>query len=700
MTRVCLVGAGNISGVHAAALRALPGRTVAAIVDPSTAAAQRLSRAVGGAAVFADIEQALAAGGFDRAHVLVPPDLHDQAALPFLRAGIPVLIEKPLAATSAGCASLLAAAGGTALGVNQNFVHHPAFVRLRAMLDSGAYGRPRFLSCIYHAELRQITARQFGHWMFREPVNILLEQAVHPLSQIVALAGPVARMQAMAGPMIDIASGVPFMPSADLTLDCDRMPAQMRFAVGQTFAFWQMRVMCDDGVIVADMLADQAYAHGRTRWLEATDRLASGLGTAGGIARDSVRNVARYGLSQVRLAGRSDAFYTSMKGSIAAFHDAVDAGRSPALNGRFGADLVALCEAVRDQAIPAGTTRPPTPTPAPAAPVAADAKADVALLGGTGFIGVHTVRALLDAGRRVSVMARSLRNLPAVLGDPRVSLHRGDIRDADAVARAIGEATVVVNLAHGGGGGTFEEIRAAMVGGAETVAEVCRERGVKRLVHVGSVAALYLGDQPEPVTGATPPDPQAERRADYARAKVLADRMLLGFAGLGVVILRPGIVVGEGGPAFHSGLGFFNTEQHCIGWGGGRTELPFVLVQDVAAAIVAACFADGIDGRSYNLVGDVRMTARDYTATLGRALGRPLKFHPQSPTQLWLEDTGKWLVKRVGGRTAPRPQLRDFRSRAMTARFDCGDAKRDLGWRPEADRAAFVARAIDVHAAH
>jgi hypothetical protein len=33
----------------------------------------------------------------------------------------------------------------------------------------------------------------------------------------------------------------------------------------------------------------------------------------------------------------------------------------------------------------------------------------------------------------------------------------------------------------------------------------------------------------------------------------------------------------------------------------------------------------------------------------------------------------------------------------MAARFDCADAKRDLGWRPVADAAVFRARAIDVH---
>ncbi len=81
---------------------------------------------------------------------------------------------------------------------------------------------------------------------------------------------------------------------------------------------------------------------------------------------------------------------------------------------------------------------------------------------------------------------------------------------------------------------------------------------------------------------------------------------LHGNQGLPVVILRPGVVVGEGGPPFHGGLGFFNNDQHCIGWNDGRNPLPFVLAEDVAAAILLAARADGIEGRCYNLVGDVR----------------------------------------------------------------------------------------------
>jgi predicted dehydrogenase/nucleoside-diphosphate-sugar epimerase len=698
LRRIALVGAGYIAQIHAESLRAL-GRPIAAVVDPNQDAARRLADAFGAAAVHASAEAAIAAGGIEAAHVLTPPNLHHATSLPFLEAGIPVLVEKPLAVSGGECAALNAAseASGAALGVGQNFVFHPAFARLRRMLAAGRYGRANFVDCVYNVPLAQLQVRQFGHWMFHEPGNILLEQAVHPLSQICAIAGPVRELRAIADPSIEIAPGLPFFPATTITLSCAAMPAQLRYAVGQSYPFWRISVVCDDGVIVADILANRVFAHGRTRYLETADNALAGTASAAALAWAGWRNLGRYGLSMLRIGGRSDPFFLSMKGSIAAFHAALDGGPRFETDGRFGAMLVEACEAIREQAFGPATAPPPAPALA-----TGPAEADVAVLGGTGFIGAETVRRLVAAGHRVSVMARSVRNLPPIFADPAVILHRGDIRDAASVERAIGGAKIVVNLAHGGGGADFEAVRKAMVGGAETVARACRKLGVTRLVHVGSIASLYLGPDAGVVTDNAPSDPQAEERADYTRAKAIADDMLLGLhvsEKLPVVILRPGLVVGAGSAPLHAGLGFFNNDQHVIGWNAGRNPLPFVLVGDVAEAILLACRAPAsVEGRCYNLVGDVRPTARDYIADLAKAMGRPLRFHPQSATGLWIEDLGKWLIKRAGGRRVPLPSKRDLVSRGLGARFDCSEAKRDLGWSPVADPAEFRAQAILVHA--
>ena len=331
------------------------------MVDPDEAAASRLARDFGGVA-HASVAAALAAGGFDRAHVLVPPDLHAEAARPLLAAGIPVLLEKPLASDGAQAEALVAeaAASGAALGVNQNFVHHPAFVRLRAMLDAGTYGRPRFVGCVYNAAVRQMATRQFGHWMFRAPVNILLEQAVHPLSQILALAGPVRDMAALAGAPIEISPGVPFTPDLSVSLACARLPAQLRFAVGQSFPFWQVSVVCDDGVRGGRHPRRPRVHTGPHALARAGRALEAGL-------RTGAADRARQRRATSACTGRRNCGCAAARTrSSSACAPASPPSTTPSMRaarrrwtGGSAPDLVALCERMRDQAFPAAAGSAP-----------------------------------------------------------------------------------------------------------------------------------------------------------------------------------------------------------------------------------------------------------------------------------------------------------------------------------------------------
>ena len=690
---VCLVGAGNIANTHAAVLATLPSVAVSAVVDPNLGLAEAMAKSLGGAKAYGKLEDALADRDFDRAHILVLPPLHDPIATTLLNAGVSVLCEKPLAETSSECRALidLAAEKGVALGVNQNFVFNPAFRKLLETVRAGKRGRLRHVNCIYNMPLRQLAGRQMSHWMFDKPLNILLEQAVHPLSQICALIGGVTQVAPLAANPIEFSPGLQLYHACNVNLQGENADAQMQFAVGREYPFWQITAVCDDGVIVADVLTNRCHTNGRTRFPEFADAFFTGRRAAKAIATESRENAADYLLSLLRVQERSEPFYVSMKGSIGAFHNALDAGRAPESDGAFGMELVRVCEAITE----AGFNAAPA-VAIPAAREPAD-KADVVLLGGTGFIGAHTVRQLLDSDRTVAIMARTPKNLAPIFFEEGVTLLHGNVTKREDVEKAVAMSPLVVNLAHGGGGDNWEAVERSMVGSARLVAECCLEAGTERLIQIGSIAGLYLGDAGETITGATPPDPKPEVRADYARAKAASDLALLDMhrsRGLPVCILRPGVVIGEGTSPFHSGLGFYNNEQYCLGWNEGKNPLPFVLVGDVASAIVASLTASDITGKTYNIVGDVTLTAREYIEELAAASGRPLQFYAQSPYKLLGVDIGKWVIKLLIGRNAPFPSLRDTKSRGLNARFDCSDAKTDLGWKPVADRETFIDQAI------
>ena len=107
-----------------------------------------------------------------------------------------------------------------------------------------------------------------------------------------------------------------------------------------------------------------------------------------------------------------------------------------------------------------------------------------------------------------------------------------------------------------------------------------------------------------------------------------------------------------------------------------RINLPFVLVQDVAAALVRGIQAPGIEGRSYNLVDVPLLTARDYLDQLQRLSGTTLDVRYRPIFQFYLTDLTKWLVKLLvhhpdRGRI---PSYHDWESRTQKAVFDCSRA--------------------------
>nr|BFE56330.1 Gfo/Idh/MocA family oxidoreductase [Dactylosporangium thailandense] len=109
---VAVVGAGAFGERHVAAYRSL-GVPVAALVDPDPAARERLCDRYGVPRAFATVEELLAAEPPQAASVCSPGATHRPIATALLHAGVPVLVEKPLATTVADAEAIVAAAAST-----------------------------------------------------------------------------------------------------------------------------------------------------------------------------------------------------------------------------------------------------------------------------------------------------------------------------------------------------------------------------------------------------------------------------------------------------------------------------------------------------------------------------------------------------------------------------------------------------------
>ena len=166
--------------------------------------------------------------------------------------------------------------------------------------------------------------------------------------------------------------------------------------------------------------------------------------------------------------------------------------------------------------------------------------------GGSGFIGGALIERLRAEGWDVRALARSDGAAEKVRSRGAVPVS-GDLDDETMLRDAAGGAEVAFHAAakveDWGDPHEFERIN---VGGTAKVVQACREAGVRRLVHVGTEAALMAGKPLVRVNEDAPLRPDSP--ALYPSSKAKAERVVrdANGSGLETVVIRPRFVWGRG----------------------------------------------------------------------------------------------------------------------------------------------------------
>src|SRR5699024_1361415 len=172
----------------------------------------------------------------------------------------------------------------------------------------------------------------------------------------------------------------------------------------------------------------------------------------------------------------------------------------------------------------------------------------IAVTGGTGYLGAHTVKALLDAGHTVRLLVTPAEQnapvLAALRGLGTVETHVGDVREGTDIAALLEGTDAVI---HGAGVVGTDERRTRLMWdvnayATESVLTTAVDLGLDPIVSVSSYAALF----PSPTGIITPETPTAPGRSSYAKTKGYADSVArrLQEAGHPVVVTYPSSVVG------------------------------------------------------------------------------------------------------------------------------------------------------------
>ncbi|WP_166997140.1 Gfo/Idh/MocA family protein [Paramicrobacterium fandaimingii] len=140
--RIGLIGAGAVADFHIQAARSIAHAEVTAVCDLDDSAAARAADRAGDARVFADYREMYASGCIDAVIVNTPHALHLPMVTDAARAGLHVLVEKPMATTLADCDVMIAACENADVALAVGHIQHymPDKLAAKAIIDSGELG--------------------------------------------------------------------------------------------------------------------------------------------------------------------------------------------------------------------------------------------------------------------------------------------------------------------------------------------------------------------------------------------------------------------------------------------------------------------------------------------------------------------------------------------------------------------------------
>jgi predicted dehydrogenase len=193
--RIAVLGAGFWARFQIAAWREVRGAEVVALYNRTRSRATALAARFGIEAVYDDATALLREVRPDVADVVTDVDSHARFVHLAAEHGVPVICQKPLAPDLETASGMVAAcrAAGVPLAVHENWRWQRPLRELKAVLDSGAIGRP-FRAHVQYASSFPVFANQ--PFLAELEQFILTDMGTHILDVVRFLFGEPARLTA------------------------------------------------------------------------------------------------------------------------------------------------------------------------------------------------------------------------------------------------------------------------------------------------------------------------------------------------------------------------------------------------------------------------------------------------------------------------------------------------------------------------
>lgn len=305
----------------------------------------------------------------------------------------------------------------------------------------------------------------------------------------------------------------------------------------------------------------------------------------------------------------------------------------------------------------------------------ADSLHVVAVTGGSGFLGSHLVRKLIDEGVEVHVPTTTKAGVPPRLhnvGGPLYLHHDVDLTKSNAACDLLSEVMpdAVFNLAAHGVLATQrlpERMTAVNTMAAGLLAEAVLRTGVGRFVHLGTGLEYGHGGM---IDEEVPLNPASRYAATKAAATVLL-RQLTRYEGLPAVIIRPFAAYGpaEAAEKFVPNVTLSALRDEPVRITHGLQIRQYLYVDDLVAGIWAAATTELPAGTELNLSGEESIQIRELA-------------------QLVVQTVGTDVPIQVGAVDVARPEPAEMLA-------DTTKAREWLGWSPKVTLAEGLRRTVE-----
>jgi predicted dehydrogenase len=196
-TRIAIAGAGYIGQAHLGVAQRSATVSLSAIVDPAPAAVAIAAQA--GVPLYASIGELLATDRPDGLVLATPNHLHVAQGLQCVAAGLPILLEKPMATTVAEGEVLVQVAekAGTKVLVGHHRAHSPIMAKAREVVQSGQLGR---LVAIMGSATFYKPEHYYADnpWRREKGAGPILLNMIHEVHNLRMLCGDIVAVQAFA----------------------------------------------------------------------------------------------------------------------------------------------------------------------------------------------------------------------------------------------------------------------------------------------------------------------------------------------------------------------------------------------------------------------------------------------------------------------------------------------------------------------